>query len=247
MDIFNIKLEFNHEVFRQEIENCVKDKGKGYVCVVDANVLTMVHTNLEYREIVKDSYINTCDGGSIASMANILYGTNYKAYSGPELFSDYIGRSDIKQLLLGNTQEKYNQIISKLEENGLDTTHLTYMPLPFASIDEFDYKNIAQSINAINPDFIWISLGAPKQENFMYRILPYLNQGLMFGIGAAFNFYVGDIVQPKFHIGSFRFVWLDRLFREPKKQYKRTIETLSNYYFIYNEERKKIRNRSKSL
>lgn len=245
MDIFNIKLEFNHDVFRQIIENCIKNKDKGYVCVVDANVLTMVHTNLEYREIVKNSYINTCDGGSIASMANVLYGTNYKAYSGPELFSDYIGRSDIKQLLLGNTQEKYNQIKSKLEENGLGTTHLTYMSLPFASIDEFDYKNIAQSINAINPDFIWVSLGAPKQENFMYRILPYLNQGLMFGIGAAFNFYVGDIVQPKFQIGSFRFVWLDRLFREPKKQYKRTIETLSNYYFIYNEERKKIRNRNK--
>lgn len=245
MDIFNIKLEFNHDVFRQGIEKCVKNKDKGYVCVVDANVLTMVHTNLEYREIVKNSYINTCDGGSIASMANVLYGTNYKAYSGPELFTDYIGRSDIKQLLLGNTQEKYNQIVSKLEENCLDSTHLTYMPLPFASIDEFDYENIAQSINAINPDFIWVSLGAPKQENFMYRILPYLNQGLMFGIGAAFNFYVGDIVQPKFHIGSFRFVWLDRLFREPKKQFKRTIETLSNYYFIYNEERKKIRNRNK--
>ena len=245
MDIFNIKLEFNHDVFRQEIENYVKDKGKGYVCVVDANVLTMAHTNIAYREIVKNSYINTCDGGSIASMANVLYGTNFKAYSGPELFSDYIGRSDIKQLLLGNTQEKYNQIKSKLIENGLETTHLTYMSLPFASIDEFDYKNIAQSINAINPDFIWVSLGAPKQENFMYRILPYLNQGLMFGIGAAFNFYVGDIVQPKFHIGSFRFVWLDRLFREPKKQFRRTIETLSNYYFIYNEERKKIRNRYK--
>ena len=241
MDIFNIKLEFNHDVFRQIIENCIKNKDKGYVCVVDANVLTMVHTNLEYREIVKNSYINTCDGGSIASMANVLYGTNYKAYSGPELFSDYIGRSDIKQLLLGNTQEKYNQIKSKLEENGLGTTHLTYMSLPFASIDEFDYKNIAQSINAINPDFIWVSLGAPKQENFMYKILPYLNQGLMFGIGAAFNFYVGDIVQPKFHIGSFRFVWLDRLFREPQKQFKRLSGILVKYPNIFFEEMKKVK------
>lgn len=240
MDIFNIRIEFDHDVFRKTIEECAKNKGKGYVCVVDANVLTMAHDNLEYREIVKNSYVNTCDGSSLATMANRIYGTNFRAFNGPDVFAEYVERGDIKQLLLGNTEEKYNQIKAKLAEEGKDSRHLVYMPLPFASIDEFDYKGIAKAINEIKPEFIWVSLGAPKQENFMVRILPHLDQGLLFGIGAAFNFYVGDTRQPPFHIGSFKFIWLDRIFREPKKQLKRMVQALVKLPVIYREEKKKL-------
>lgn len=241
MDIFNIRIEFDHDVFRKTIEECAKNKGKGYVCVVDANVLTMAHDNLEYREIVKNSYVNTCDGSSLATMANRIYGTNFRAFNGPDVFAEYVERGDIKQLLLGNTEEKYNQIKKILAAKGKDTNHLVYMPLPFATIDEFDYEGIAKSINEIKPDFIWVSLGAPKQENFMVRILPYLKQGLLFGIGAAFNFYVGDITQPKFHIGSFRFIWLDRIFKEPKKQFKRLIKVFLRYPIIFITEKYKTK------
>lgn len=241
MDIFNISIEFDHDAFRKTIEDCAKKKVKGYVCVVDANVLTMAHDNPEYREIVKSSYVNTCDGSSLATMANRIYGTNYRAFNGPDVFAEYVVRGEIKQLLLGNTVEKYYQIREKLEAEGKDSSHLAYMPLPFASIDEFDYMGISKAINEIKPDFIWVSLGAPKQENFMVRILPFLNQGLLFGIGAAFNFYVGDIAQPKFHIGSFRFIWLDRIFREPKKQLKRLGQVLLKYPIIYREEKKKAK------
>lgn len=241
MDIFNIKIEFNHDVFRKTIEDCAENKEKGYVCVVDANVLTMAHDNLEYREIVKNSYVNTCDGSSLATMANRIYGTNYRAFNGPDVFAEYVERGDIKQLLLGNTEEKFNQIKEKLLSDGKESSHLAYMSLPFANIDEFDYIGIAKAINEIKPDFIWVSLGAPKQENFMVRILPYLDQGLLFGIGAAFNFYVGDIAQPKFHLGSFRFIWLDRIFREPKKQIKRLSQVLLKYPVIFREEKKKAK------
>lgn len=241
MDIFNIKIEFNHNAFRKRIEDCAKNKEKGYVCVVDANVLTMTHDNLDYREIVKNSYVNTCDGSSLATMANRIYGTNFRAFNGPDVFAEYVERGDIKQLLLGNTEEKFNQIKAKLAAEGKDYCHLVYMPLPFATIDEFDYKGIAKAINDVKPDFIWVSLGAPKQENFMVRILPYLDSGLLFGIGAAFNFYVGDIAQPKIHLGSFRFIWLDRIFREPKKQIKRLSQVLLKYPVIYREEKKKAK------
>ncbi len=240
MDIFNIRIEFDHDVFRKTIEDCAKKKSKGYVCVVDANVLTMAHDNMDYRNIVKSSYVNTCDGSSLATMANRIYGTNFRAFNGPDVFAEYVEREDIKQLLLGNTEETFNKITEKLAAKGKDSSHLVYMSLPFATIDEFDYESIAHAINEIRPEFIWVSLGAPKQENFMVKILPYMNQGLLFGIGAAFNFYVGDTYQPHFHIGSFRFIWLDRIFREPKKQLKRMFNALIKLPIIYIEEKRKL-------
>lgn len=241
MNIFNIKIEFDHDAFRQAIEKCAADKDKGYVCVVDGNVLTMAQKDEAYRNIILNAYVNTCDGSSIATMCNKIYGTQYTAFTGPEIFAEYIEKSQFKQLLLGNTEEKYNQIKEKLEKEGKACSHISYMPVPFAKIDEFDYEGIARQINEIKPDFIWVSLGAPKQENFCSRLLPFIDSGLLFGIGAAFNFYVGDIEQPKFHIGTLRFTWLDRIFKEPKKQINRVKMMLRSYPALYKEEKRKAK------
>ena len=45
----------------------------------------------------------------------------------------------------------------------------------------------------------------------------------MFGIGAAFNFYIEKLSMPQKEMGALRFVWLYRIFQEPKKSLKRAI------------------------
>lgn len=239
MDVFGIKIEFDHDEFRSGIQKAKELGQKGYVCVVDANVLSMTRKDEEYRQIVHDSYMNTCDGGSIAFMVNRIYGTNYRAFNGPDVFEEYIEKDAFSQLLLGNTEEKYEQIKAELRRRGKSCEHLSYMPVPFASVEEFDYQGIGEAINRAKPDIVWVSLGAPKQEKFMVRLLPYIDRGLLLGIGAAFNFYVGDNIQPKFHLGSVRFIWLDRIFREPKKQLRRVWKIAKQYPLLYWEEKKR--------
>ena len=45
--------------------------------------------------------------------------------------------------------------------------------------------------------------------------------GLIIGAGAALNFYLGRLNNADFSIFGLRFIWLDRLLREPRKQSKR--------------------------
>lgn len=225
MNVFGLHIEFNSDVFDNTVFTLIKKRGKGYVCVIDANVLTMSRRDRNYQNVINAAYVNTCDGSSIASMVNIIYKTHYKAYNGPEIFGKYIEKP-IRQLLLGNTQEKYNMIKTVLRDKNVDDTYLSYLPLPFMGVDDFNYEEIARQINQIQADIIWVSLGAPKQEIFMNKILPYIDKGVMFGIGAAFNFYIGELNCPKIHIGSLRFIWLDRLYREPKKIWRRLFNYL---------------------
>lgn len=246
MNIFNIKIEFDRGKCQKAFEDCIKEKQKGYVCVVDFNVLTITQQDPEYRKIVYGSYLNVCDGSTIATMANLIYGTNYRVFTGPEIFEGLIERAEIKQLLLGNTEEKYNKIKDKLQSKGVDSSHLMHLLVPFAKVEDFNYVNIAEQIKTFNPDVIWVSLGAPKQERFMNRLLPYIDKGLMFGIGAAFNFYVGEIRQPKFQIGALRFVWVDRIIHEPKKQFGRIRLAMKAYPKLFMAEWRKKRKDSKN-
>ncbi len=223
MDVFNIHIEFDSEVFKSTVEKYIADKKKAYVCVVDANVITMAQKNLNYRNIIRNAKINTCDGSSIAKMVNRIYGTNYHAYNGPEVFEYYIERP-YKHLLVGNTKAKVEQIKNFVKQKGIDV-NLQHLDVPFVPVDQFDYEGLAKQINEIKPDIVWISLGAPKQEQFISRIFPLVGQGVFFGIGAAFNFYTGDLHNNKKEIGGIRLIWLERVIKEPKKQLRRVILT----------------------
>ncbi len=239
MNVFNIHIEFDSIVLCRTIESYINNNEKAYVCVVDANVLTIAQKNLEYRNIVTCANINTCDGSSISMMVNSIYGTNYHAFSGPELFERYI-ELPYRHVLVGNTQAKVDQIINKVSEKGLKID-IKHIDVPFLSVDKFDYQDIAEKINALNPDIVWVSLGAPKQELFISRIFPYIKRGVLFGIGAALDFYTGDLHNNKKKIGGLRFIWLERIFKQPKKQLSRALPYLMAMPKIYLEEKKKSR------
>lgn len=241
MKVFDIDIEFDRCLLCDKITESVERGSKGYVCFTDANVLSVARRDETYLHVLQGAMVNSCDGGSIASIVNLIHNTNVRAYNGPDLFEDFIKLTDYKQLLLGNTEEKYRMIVEELNRRGVFSNHISHLPVPFAQVDKFDYKGIADSVNTINPDLIWVSLGAPKQERFMANLLPYINRGVMFGIGAAFNFYVGMNKQPSSRIGAFRFIWLDRIFREPKKQLKRCWKILKTMPLLYWDERKRYK------
>lgn len=243
MDVFNIKIEFDSQVFRRTVESHIQEKKKAYVCVVDANVITIAQKDLKYREIVKSATINTCDGSSIAKMVNKIYGTDFHAYNGPELFEYYI-EQPYKHVLVGNTAAKVEQIKDFVKQKGFDVD-LQHVDVPFVPVDQFDYPAIAKQINKMRPDIVWVSLGAPKQEMFISNIFPYIEQGVLFGIGAAFNFYTGDLHNNKKEIGGLRFIWLERIFKEPKKQLRRVGGYLLTVPKMYWEEKKKAKRNKK--
>jgi len=234
MDVFNIHIEFDSKIFLETIDKCIKEEKKAYVCVVDASVVSRAQKDKSFRDIVKHATINTCDGSSIAMMVNRIYGTNYHAYNGPEVFEHYI-ELPFKHLLIGNTIEKVLQIKQVVKDKGKDVI-LEHLDVPFVSVDQFDYKSIASIINKTRPDIIWVSLGNPKQEVFMSNLLPLIDKGVMIGIGAAFNFYIGELHNRKKEIFGLRVIWLERMIKEPKKQIMRNLRVLSTMPKMFFEE-----------
>lgn len=236
---FGVYFEFNPEEYDRTIHQLIAEKKKGYSCVIDANVLAMSYGDDIYRGIINAATINTCDGSSIASMASRIHNKKYQVYNGPDVFEKYI-EMNYRHVILGNTEERVTVMKQKLAEKG-NNGNVFHVQVPFMAVEDFDYPNIADEINALNPDIIWISLGAPKQEKFMVNILPYMKQGVMFGIGAALNFYIGEINNSKNNVGGLRFIWFSRLFKEPKKQISRCWRYIKLLPKLYREEKNSVK------
>lgn len=226
---FNIALEFNRASVHHTIKEIILAKRKGYVCVVDGNVLATACKDKEYQRIINNALINTCDGSSIALLAGIIHRKKCQTYTGPELFTDYT-QKNYKQYFLGNTTENLVRLKNEFKKLNYPVELFKFEALPFLPVEDFNYTEIAGKINKFKPDIIWVSLGAPKQEIFISKLFPYINQGILFAIGAAFNLFLADndnkrapVWMRKIHLE-----WLYRVCKSPDRIGKRAF----NYFIL---------------
>jgi N-acetylglucosaminyldiphosphoundecaprenol N-acetyl-beta-D-mannosaminyltransferase len=92
---------------------------------------------------------------------------------------------------------------------------------PFRPLSKEEDDEYIKKINAATPDFLWVSLGCPKQETWLYDHRHSLKAVVGGGSGAVFNFFSGDSKKAPNWIRYLGMEWLLRLFYEPKRLWKR--------------------------
>lgn len=241
---FNVKLEFDQNKVDSIIESTILKDGKGFVCSVERNSMTKAINDPDYRKNINQAIVNICDGSFVAKTVSWAYKKNCQPYIGADLFMKYIKKQKYKQYFLGNTPEVLNGLRKELSKIDPAIANMPFVTLPFNNVMDFDYPEIGKKIDSYSPDIIWVSLGAPKQEAFMYYLEPYISKGVMFGFGAIFNFYSGLPGQrraPQIFL-KFRLEWLFRLLQEPSKNFVRNWDYLKLAPKLIFDERRKPRN-----
>jgi N-acetylglucosaminyldiphosphoundecaprenol N-acetyl-beta-D-mannosaminyltransferase len=106
----------------------------------------------------------------------------------------------------------------------------TYTP-PFRALTFAEEKQLADEIHRIGVDVIWVGISTPKQERFMARMLPLLQKGLMFGVGAAFDFHTGRIKDSPRWVKRAGLQWMHRMLQDPRRLFWRYLR--SNSLFLW--------------
>lgn len=244
-EYFNVKIEFNKEVVDTIIKTTIANRGKGYVCSVESNNLTVANNNPEFLYVLNNALVNICDGSMLSMIIGKIHGKKYKSYIGADLFLNYVGMCKYKQFFLGNTRLVLDGLRENLSKVDPAISKMPFEELPFRNVNDFDYPSIGAMINKQKPDIIWVSLGAPKQEIFMSKLLPYLEHGVMFGFGAIFNFNAGKghVKRAPNWMLSMNLEWLYRAIEEPKKnipRYSKFLKILPKLIFQEMEKVKRL-------
>lgn len=78
-------------------------------------------------------------------------------------------------------------------------------------------------INNARPDVLWVALGLPKQEWWIYRNRDRLRVPVAVAVGAAFGFVSGRVKRAPKWVGRAGFEWVWRLAMEPGKLWRRDL------------------------
>jgi N-acetylglucosaminyldiphosphoundecaprenol N-acetyl-beta-D-mannosaminyltransferase len=92
---------------------------------------------------------------------------------------------------------------------------------PFRELSPEEDDEVATRVNNSNADVVWVGLGAPKQECWMFEHHKRLNATVLVGVGAAFDFHTGRVAQAPHWMRENGLEWLFRLVREPRRLWRR--------------------------
>lgn len=90
---------------------------------------------------------------------------------------------------------------------------------------------IVAEINRLSPDFIWIGLGTPKQQDWIHRHKAALQRGVLFAVGFAFDVNAGLKKDAPDWMQRAGLTWFFRACSEPRRLLTRYVRF--NLLFLY--------------
>ena len=128
----------------------------------------MAFRDAEYRKVQNGGAMNLPDGkplSIVCRMRGHQEAGRVRDGSDAENFRAFREKKDTGTIFYGSTEKTLHALEQKLREKYPKLNIVGMYSPPFRPLTEEEDETVVKQINDTKPDFIWIGLGAPKQEN----------------------------------------------------------------------------------
>lgn len=224
----------NMEWLVEYLEKNISEIKGDYICVSNVHTTVTSYEDAAYCAIQNGGLMAIPDGGPLSTVGQKRGHKNMERTTGPSLMGEIFkisAKKGYRHYFYGSKEETLELLQQKLTSNypGVQIVGM-YSP-PFRPMTEEEDAAIIEKINETKPDFVWVGLGAPKQEKWMAAHQEKID-GLMLGVGAGFDYYAGNIDRAPEWMQKHNLEWVYRLIQDPKRLFKRYLVT--NTKFIWN-------------
>lgn len=224
----------NMEWLISYISHYIKDLSGNYCCVSNVHTTVMAYEDKKYCDIQNGGIMAIPDGGPLKSIAINRGFKNIERIAGPNLMEEIFkisSKKGYRHFFYGSTEETLAKLHFNLNKKfpGIQIVGM-YSP-PFRNLTEDEDNTIVEIINHTNADFIWVGLGAPKQEIWMANHRGIVN-GFMIGVGAGFDYFAGNINRAPVWMQNANLEWVYRLIQDPKRLFKRYFYTNTKFLWL---------------
>lgn len=223
----------SYQQILSKIIELAQAKVSSYVCFANVHMLSEANWNLGFRNIVNRADIVSPDGKPLSVLMRYQYGIPQERACGMDLFPDIFQQADEKGLtifLYGSTDDLLQTIITKAEQQYSNKVIAGAYAPPFRPLSTEEDSEVVRMINNSGADLVFVSLGCPKQETWMYEHKGKIN-ACMLGLGQAFRTYAGVEKRLPKWARDYALEWLYRLTLEPKRLWKRYL--IGNSWFVW--------------
>ncbi len=203
-----------------------------YLCVSNVYTTVMASEDKAYREIQNGGIMAIPDGGPLSIVGRSRLAGNIKPNvartAGPDFMGEMLKIGGYRHYFYGSSEQTLEKLRQNLTRDYPQSIIAGMYSPPFRETTKEEDAVITECINAARADFVWVGLGAPKQEKWMATHQGRIN-GLMVGVGASFDYYAGNLKRAPEWMQERCLEWVYRLAQDPKRLYKRYIMTNTKF------------------
>ena len=205
-----------------------------FICLSNVHTTVMAKGNEEYRHIQNSAFLALPDGSPLALVQRLRGYKTAEQVPGPDLMPELwkaTENTEIKHYFYGSSPETIEALKKKLKEAYPALKIVGMESPPFRPLTKEEDREAVERINASGADILWVGLGAPKQEEWMYNHRGRVN-AVMLGVGAGFDFHAGTVKRAPEWMRNHYLEWLYRLIQDPKRLWKRYVVTNAKFVFL---------------
>lgn len=225
--MFGIEIDaMNFDDALRAIVDAGSRRTKGLVVTPNVDHIVTLSENPEFVDLYRKALFVFADGAPVVWFSRFRKRTYLpERVTGADLFPAICAaaaKSGLSVAFLGGMPGVAEQAadILKAKLPGLSVAG-TYSP-PFGfEKDSVECERIVEMINDWKPDFLFVGVGAPKQEIWSNRYLDRIDVGPVLCVGAAFDFVAGTVQRAPRWMQRIGFEWVWRVLSEPRRLAKR--------------------------
>lgn len=194
-------------------------KQKAYLCVTNVHATYLSNNNPEFCEIQNSSTLTVPDGMPLIWLARLNGIKDIQKTSGLDLFRAICKLSEDRiytHYFYGSSPDVLCKMVNNLKRLYPKIKILGQESPPFAPVEQYDIKSLIRKINTLNPTFLWVGLGAPKQEKMISMIFDELDSAICVGIGLAFEYAAGTVKRAPLWMQKTGLEWVVRVAQRPE-------------------------------
>lgn len=200
----------------------------GYVNICTVHGIIEAQDDPKLREIFNRSLLTTPDG---MPLSWIGWAKGFKSMDrtyGPDLLLAVLRETagtERGHFFYGGNTGVAAELRAAMEQKfpGLSVLG-TDMP-PFRPLSVEERGELIARLHQLAPAFVWVGISTPKQDRLIAELSAELPAIIFIGVGAAFDFHTGRVAQAPRWIQRAGMEWFFRLTREPKRLWKRYLQT----------------------
>jgi N-acetylglucosaminyldiphosphoundecaprenol N-acetyl-beta-D-mannosaminyltransferase len=204
------------------------------VCVANVHMLMEAHWNSEFASVLKNADIVTPDGMPLVWMMKQLGARYQNRVAGMDIFLALCKLAEtlnISVFFVGSQTEILDRMENRIREEFPNLKIAAMEPLPFRPLTETEDQQLIQKINSSGAGIVLVSLGCPKQENWMAQHKGKVHS-VMIGLGGVFPVYAGIKKWAPRIVRNLGLEWLYRWLQEPRRLWRRYTTTIPPFVFL---------------
>ncbi|HOT98088.1 MAG TPA: WecB/TagA/CpsF family glycosyltransferase [bacterium] len=216
------------------LRSCRQETGPAQITVNNAHTMVEGARRPEFRRIINASLLSLADGRPLSLIGWLKGAREMHRIFGPTLLEQTLdwGRPErIRHFFFGNTPETLARMEKVIRQRYPGALIAGMISPPFRAFTEAENRRWLEEMRQADADLIWVSLGAPRQEEWIFRNLHSLDRGLFIGIGAGFSYLAGTIKHAPAWMKYMALEWFYRLLQEPNRLWRRYVK--NNTLFIF--------------